>query len=90
MLQSDKLQQKLNMIALEMKKWDADRKRISHKEDHEGGAFAEWHASDDWAVSIVRSLQEILGEQAQSEPMKLCPPGQECVDCSAVGQSYTS
>jgi len=39
MLQSDKLQQKLNMIALEIKKWDADRKRISHKEDHEGGAF---------------------------------------------------
>lgn len=83
-MQSQDLQQKLDTIALEVKEWDADRKRISHKEDHEGGAFAEWHASDDWAVSIVRSLQEVLGERAMSTPIKLCPPGQECMACAAI------
>lgn len=78
------LREQLNEVARDIREWDADRWRISHKENHEGGAFSDWHGSDDQAVEIVRRVQEVLGEPARAKPVKICPPDDECEDCSAI------
>ncbi|GAA4100933.1 hypothetical protein [Actinomadura miaoliensis] len=80
----DRLREQLNGLAGDIREWDAERWRISHKENHEGGAFSEWHGSDDRAVAIVRQVQDILGESARARPVKICPPGDECEDCAAI------
>jgi hypothetical protein len=80
----NQLQERLNELARDIREWDADRWRISHKENHEGGAFSEWHGSDDQAVEIVRRVQHVLGESARAKPVKICPPEGECEDCSAI------
>ncbi|WP_329242836.1 hypothetical protein OG417_44825 [Actinoallomurus sp. NBC_01490] len=74
----------LGKLAKDIRAWDADRRRVTHKENHEGGAFSRWHDSDDWAVNILRSVQEILGDAAKARPVKICSPGSECDDCAAI------
>ncbi|WP_433229037.1 hypothetical protein [Actinomadura formosensis] len=70
------LQAQLNDLAIEIKRWDEHRQHLSHKENNEGGAYTEWHDSDDWAVEIVRSMQQILGDSAIATPTtsSLPPP----------------
>lgn len=62
------LQAQLNDLAIEIRRWDENRQHISYREANEGGAYTEWHDSDDWAVAIVRSIQRILGESAIATP----------------------
>jgi hypothetical protein len=78
------LRVRLAALAEEIRQWDADRQRISHVENHEGGAVSQWHGSDDWAVQIVRSAQDILGAPAKAIPAKFCRSGPECEDCAAI------
>jgi len=75
---------RLAELASDICTWDADRQRVSHKESHEGGAYDRWHDSDDWAVALVRTMQDILGDAAKATPVKLCPPGSECDNCAAI------
>jgi hypothetical protein len=82
---TDQIRDRIAALADEIKEWDADRKRLSHIENHEGGAYGQWHDSDDRAVEIVRAVQEIIGEPSKARPVKYCSPGKECPDCAAVG-----
>jgi hypothetical protein len=75
---------RLAELAGDIRSWDADRQRLSHKENHEGGAFDQWHDSDDWAVTLVRTMQDILGDATKATPVKFCPPGGECENCAAI------
>ena len=67
-------------LADDVRSWDAKRDRISHKENHEGGAYDEWHGSDDGAVDIVRKLQALLGPAAEAAPVRYCENCENCRD----------
>lgn len=79
----------IRQLAGRIRTWDADRNRIQHAENHEGGAYGQWHGSDDWAVDIVRDVQDIIGDSARSRPVKHCPPGNECEDCAEIPADET-
>jgi hypothetical protein len=83
-IRARRARKRLVTLARRIREWDSDRQRISHIENHEGGAFDKWWDSDDWAVNIVREVQGILGDTATAPPTRFCTPGDECEDCTAI------
>jgi hypothetical protein len=66
--------------------WDGEYDVVSHKENHQGGAFSDWEGIEDTAKDIVRDLQRLLGAagyQVYAPKVRHCPPdGTPCGDCA--------
>lgn len=83
-IRARKVRKRLAELAGQIREWDGDRQRISHIEDHEGGAFDRWWDSDAWAVDLVHEVQDILGDAATAPLARFCSPGAECQNCAAI------